>query len=155
MNQILDRNNGTVSMADDVIVHGKDDKKHEQFLCKFVPSASDYFLVLSPEKSVVRVTSVLLFRCVYDAQGFHPDSDKVSAINTKASWEPVTQLQVFWRLAHICHPLPHHFITYHYPARGDEERCRLPGEHKIPESLYHIRSLVCSDKMYYYGISQL
>ena len=65
MDQRLDRYDGEVGTANVIIVHGQDDKKHSQYLCKFIQIASDCGLVLNSEKSMVNVTSVTYFVCVY------------------------------------------------------------------------------------------
>ena len=88
----MDMCDGAIGIINNIIIHGKNDAEHDQHLCRFMHISCDYGLVLNPEKNVVNATSVSFFGSVYDAQGVHPDPDKVSAIHAKLSPESVTQL---------------------------------------------------------------
>ena len=80
MDQILDHCEGVIGIADDIIIHGKDDAEHDRRLHKFMKVAREHGLVLNKKKCEVKSNSVKFFGCVYDKHGAHPDPSKVSVI---------------------------------------------------------------------------
>ena len=80
MDQILDRCEGVIGIADDIIIHGKDDAEHDRRLHMFMNFAREHGLVLNKKKCEVKSNYVKFFGCVYDKHGAHPDLLKVSAI---------------------------------------------------------------------------
>ena len=80
MDQILDRCEGVIGIADDIIIHGKDDVEHDRRLHKFMKVTREHGLVVNKKKCEVKSNSVKFFSCVYDKHGAHPDPSKVSAI---------------------------------------------------------------------------
>ena len=46
MDQILDHCEGVIGIADDIIIHGKDDAEHDRRLHKFMKVAREHGLVL-------------------------------------------------------------------------------------------------------------
>ena len=80
MDQILYHCEGVIGIADDIIIHGKDDAEHDRRLHKFMKVAREHGLVLNKKKCEVKSNSVKFFGCVYDKHGAHPDPSKVSAI---------------------------------------------------------------------------
>ena len=70
-----------IGITDDVVAHGKDDKEHNKHLQKFMRVACEHGLVFNKDKCAVKQTSVVFFRCVYDATGAHPDPEKVSTVH--------------------------------------------------------------------------
>ena len=79
MDQILDCCEGVIGIADDIIIHGKDDAEHDRRLHKFMKVIREHGLVLNKKKCEVKSNSVKFFGCVYDKHGAHPDPSKVSA----------------------------------------------------------------------------
>ena len=57
--------------------------------------AHKYGLVFNPQKTHVKAPAVAFFSCLYDADGVHPDPDKVRAIHTLPAPTNVTKLQEF------------------------------------------------------------
>ena len=57
--------------------------------------AHKYGLVFNPQKTHVKASTVNFFGCLYDANGVHPDPDKVDAIHTLPAPTNVTKLQEF------------------------------------------------------------
>ena len=72
-------------ITDDIVVHGKDDKEHDKHLHKFMSVTHEHGLVFIKDKCAVKQTSTVFFRCVYDANGAHPDPEKVSPVHIDAS----------------------------------------------------------------------
>ena len=78
MDQILTHCNGVIDIADDVVVHGKDDKEHNKHLHKFMRVTHEHGPVFNKDKCAIKQTSIVFFQCFYDANGAHPDPEKVS-----------------------------------------------------------------------------
>ena len=95
MDQILDRCEGVIGIADDIIIHGKDDAEHDRRLHKFMEVAREHGLVLNKKKCEVKSNSVKFFGCVYDKHGAHPDPSKVSAIKEMPAPQNKGELQSF------------------------------------------------------------
>ena len=66
--------------------------------------AHEYELVFNPQKTHVKVPAVNFFGCLYDADGVHPDPEKVDAIHTLPVPTNVTELQEF--LGMVMYPSP-------------------------------------------------
>ena len=95
MDQILTCCDGVIGIADDVVVHGKDDKEHDKHLHKFLRVTHEHGIVFNNDKCAVKQTSMVSFGCVYDANGAHPDPEKVSAVHKMLAPMTATQLQKF------------------------------------------------------------
>ena len=95
MDQILDHCEGVIGIADDIIIHGKDDAEHDRRLHKFMRVAREHGLVLNKKKCEVKSNSVKFFGCVYDKHGAHPDPSKVSAIKEMPAPQNKGELQSF------------------------------------------------------------
>ena len=93
--QILDRCEGFIRIADDIIIHGKDDAEHDRRLHKFMRVAREHGLVLNKKKCEVKTNTVKFFGCVYDKHGAHPDPSKVSAIKEMPAPQNKGELQSF------------------------------------------------------------
>ena len=81
MDQILERCEGAIGIADDVVIHGKDDEEHNQNVPRFMRVAREHGLVFNGDKCKVKKGSVTFFGTVYDADGAHPDPKKVDAVH--------------------------------------------------------------------------
>ena len=57
MNQILDCCEGVIRIADDIIIHGKDDTEHDRRLHKFMKVTREHGLVLNKKKCEVKSNS--------------------------------------------------------------------------------------------------
>ena len=93
VDQNLNHSNGVIGIADNAVVYGKDDKEHDKCLHKFMRITHEDGLVFNKDKCAVKQTSVWFFRYVYDANGAHPDPEKVSAVNKMPAPKPSTLLQ--------------------------------------------------------------
>ena len=145
LNQILAHCDGVIGTADDVAVHGKDDKEHDQLLHKFVRVAHENGLIFNKDKCAVKQTSVVFFRCVYDANRANPDLQKVSAVHKMPAPKTTSQLQKFLRLVTNLSP----FIPS--PSFFTAPLCGLlkNGIEFIWNSSYQhhltVKSMVCKD----------
>ena len=95
MDQILECCTGTVSIADDVIVHGRTEQEHDDNLRNLMETSRKHGLVFNSSKCTVRAPQITFFGAVYDQDGTHPDPDKVASIKCIPSPTSKTQLQEF------------------------------------------------------------
>ena len=133
MDPILDRGDGTIGIAIDIIIHDKNDTEHDWYLCILIHIFHDYSLVLNHDKNVVKATSVSVWqilRCAYDAQGIHAKSDKFSSLHASTHCSLLHNLRSLG-VNHILialYSITHVFCIY--PYRVVEERHWLPwGQH--------------------------
>ena len=103
IDQILDHCEGVIGIADDIIIHGKDDAEHDRRLYKFMKVAREHGLVLN-KKCEVKSNSVKFLGCVYDKHGAHPDPSKVSAIKEMPAPQNKGELQSFLRMVTYLSP---------------------------------------------------
>ena len=66
MDYILDNCKGVIRIADDIIIHGKDDTEHDRRLHKFMKVTREHGVVMNKKKCEVKSSSVKFFECVYD-----------------------------------------------------------------------------------------
>ena len=63
--------------------------------CILIGITCKYDLVFNPQKTHMKVQAVNFFGCLYDADGVHPDPDKVNALHALPASTNVTELQEF------------------------------------------------------------
>ena len=104
MDQILEGLEGIVSIADDVIVHGRTEEEHDARMTKLMDVANDEGLMFNSEKTAVKAPQITFFGTVYDKEGAHPDPKKVEAIQQLKPPESKQQLQEFLGMATYLSP---------------------------------------------------
>ena len=141
MDQILERCEGVIGIADDVVVHGKDDEEHDRRLHNLMRVAREHGLVFNREKCDMKTTSVTFFGTVYDKDGAHPDPKKVEAIHKMPPPEEPQELQKFLGMTTYLSPFhPFPLDVHRTPARTAAERFRVHLERFLPRSLRHCRA---------------
>ena len=95
MDQILEQCPGTMSIADDIVVFGKDQSEHDNNLLNLMEVASKYGLVFNYDKCEVKVPEIKFFGCIYDPNGVRPDPEKVKDIQSLSAPSNVNELQQF------------------------------------------------------------
>ena len=129
MDQILDRCEGVIGIADDIIIHGKDNAEHDRRLHKFMKVAREHGLVLNKKKCEVKSNSVKFFGCVYDKHGAHPDPSKVSAIKEMPAPQNKGELQSFLVMVTYLSPFIPQLSSHNSNTqRTSEDRCRIQLE---------------------------
>ena len=118
MDQILTNCDGVTGITDDVVVHGKDDKKHDKYLHKVMRVTHEHGLVFNKDKCSIKLTSVVFFRCVYDANGAHSDPEKVSAVHKMPAPKTATQPQKFLGLVTHLSPFILSLSSFTAPLHG-------------------------------------
>ena len=117
MDQILEHCEGVIGIADDVIIHGKDDEDHDRNLHNFMHTACEHGLVFNREKCEVKKDSVTFFGTVYDANGAHPDPKKVDAIHKMPPPDNKQQLQHFLGMVIYLSPFMPSLSTHTAPLQ--------------------------------------
>ena len=113
MDQILEHCEGAIGITDDIVIHGKDDEKHDQNLHRFMHVTLEHGLVFNGDKCEVKKDSVTFFGTVYDVDEAHPDSKKVDAVHQMPSPDTPSQLQQFLGMVtYLSRFIPH--TLHHY-----------------------------------------
>ena len=118
MDQILDCCEGVIGIADDIIIHGKDDAEHDRRLHKFMKVTREHGLVLNKKKCEVKSNSVKFFGCVYDKHGAHADPSKVSAIKEMPAPQNKGELQSFLGMVTYLSPFIPQLSSHTATLRG-------------------------------------
>ena len=146
MDQILTCCDGVTGIADDVVVHGKDDKEHDKHVHKFVRFTCEHGLVFNKDKCAVKQTSVVFFKCVYDANGAHPNPKKVSAVHKMLASETAAQLQKFLRLVTYLSPFIPSLSSFIAPLHGLLKKgTEFIWNISYQEAFDKVKSIVCKD----------
>ena len=104
MDQILEECHGCIGIADDITGHTK--AEHDAHLQNLLHVAHKYGLVFNPQKTHVKAPAVNFFSCLYDADGVHPDPDKVDAVHTLPVPTNVTELQFLGMVMYLSPLIP-------------------------------------------------
>ena len=146
MDQLLGQCEGVIGIADDIIIHGKDDEEHDRRLHKFMKVARQRGLVLNKSKCEVKKDSVKFFGCVYDKHGAHPDPSKVSAIKEMPAPQTKGELQSFLGMVTYLAPfipqLSSHTATLRGLLKNDVE---YSWNATYQVAFDKLKSLVCED----------
>ena len=157
MDQILTCCDGVIDIPNYVGVHGKDDKEHDKHLHKFMRVTYEHGLVFNKDKCGVKQTFVVFFRCVYDVNGAHPDTEKVGAVHKMPAPEMATQLQKFLRLVTYLSPFIPSFSIFTAPLhellkKGTE----FIWNNSYQEAFDKVKSMVCKDTtLQYFNVHKL
>ena len=84
-----------IRIAHDITMHGCTEAEHEAHLCNLIKVACKYAVVFNPQKMHVKTPAINFFSCLYDANGVHPDLEKVDAVHALPAPMNVTELQEF------------------------------------------------------------
>ena len=129
MDQILDHCEGVIGIADDIIIHGKDDAEHDRRLHKFMKVAREHGLVLNKKKCEVKSNCIKFFGIsVYDKHGAHPDQSKVSAIKEMPAPQNKGELQSFLGMITYLSPFIPQLSSHSNTQRTSEDQCRIQLE---------------------------
>ena len=145
MDQILNNSDRVIGIKDDVVVHRKDDKKHEKHLHKFMRIPYEHGLVFNKDKWAIKQTSIVFFRCVYDTNGAHPDPEKVSAVQKMLAPEIATQLQKFLGLPS--------FFFFTASLHGLQKKgTEFIWNNSYKKAFDKVKSMVCKDTTMWYFV---
>ena len=105
MDQILKECQGCIRIADDITIHGCTEAEHSAHLRDLMQIAHKYDLVFNPQKTHMKAQAINFFGCLYNANGVHPDPEKVDAIHALPAPTNVTELQEFLGLVTYLSPI--------------------------------------------------
>ena len=95
MDHILEHCPGTMSIADDVAVFGRDEDEHDANLRNLMETARRHGLVFNNNKCDIKCQSIHFFGLVFDAAGTHPDPKRVDDIRQMKRPTNPKELQEF------------------------------------------------------------
>jgi len=95
MDLILAGCSGTMNIADDILVFGRDVQEHDRNLHNLMRRAQSHGLVLNGDKCVIQTDSVNFFGMIYTTKGLRPDPKKCQEIRNLPSPTDVKSLQQF------------------------------------------------------------
>ena len=104
MDNILEHCTGTMSIADDVGVFGKDEAEHDANLHNLMKTARRHGLVFNIDKCEIKRQSLKFFGLVFDAEGAHPDPKRIRDIEQMRRPANSTELQEFLGIATYMSP---------------------------------------------------
>ena len=146
MDQILERCEGVIGIADDFVVHGKDDEEHDRRLHNLMRVTREHGLVFNREKCDVKTISLTFFGTVYDMDRAHPDPKKVEAIHKMPPPEEPQELQKFLGMTTYLSPFIPSLSMFTAPLREllwkDSE---FTWNDSYQEAFDAVKQMVCKD----------
>jgi hypothetical protein len=118
MDQILELCPGTTGIADDVAVFGTTQADHDRNVHNLLHVAREHGLVFNIDKCEINKPSTKFFGLVYDANGVHPDPDKVRDIKEMEAPTDAKKLQEFLGIVTYMSPFLPHLSQLTAPLRG-------------------------------------
>ena len=104
MDNILEHCTGTMSVADDVGVFGKDEAEHDANLHNLMKTARRHLLVFNIDKCESKRQSLKFFGLVFDAEGAHPAPKRIRDMEQMRIPVNSTDLQEFLSVATYISP---------------------------------------------------
>ena len=83
---------GTMGIADDVAVFGKDEKEHDANLHNLMKIAQQEGLVFNPDKCDTKKQKMRSFGLEFSSPGVNPDPEKIAAISQLQTPKDAVQL---------------------------------------------------------------
>ena len=77
MDQILEQVNGSIGIADDVVVYAKSEEEHDKILHRLMQIAAENGLVFNSKKCKIKSKSISFFGMIYSENGVSPDPEKL------------------------------------------------------------------------------
>lgn len=85
MDQILEGLHGVASIADDIVVYGKDEEEHDRNLTALMERAAEAGMVVNSDKCIIKQNNISFFGNVYTDSGIKPDPAKIRDIQKNAN----------------------------------------------------------------------
>ena len=95
MDQFLKECPECIRIANDITIHGHTEPEHNAHLQNLMWVAHKYGVVFNLLKMHVKAPAINFFGCLYDANGVHPDLEKVNPVHALPVPTNVTELQEF------------------------------------------------------------
>ena len=104
MDNILEHCPGTISIADDIGVFGSSEGDHDENLHNLMRVAQAHGLIFNAGKCEIKRTNMKFFGLVFDAEGVHPDPQRIADIKEMKTPQNATQLQEYLGIATYMSP---------------------------------------------------
>ena len=118
MDVILEKCPGTVGIADDIAVHGTTEEEHDSNLHNLMLVAREHELVFNLDKCMIKERKITFFGMLFDAEGVHPDPEKVEAIRAIQIPQDAQELQSFLGIATYMAPFIPNLSAMSDPLRN-------------------------------------
>ena len=99
IDQTFEGCNGTIGIADDIVVYGKSEEEHDKHLHEMMDRCTSTGLKLNPDKCKIKQKKIKFYGVICSADGIQPDPDKVSVLKTMTPPTNKQELQAFLGLA--------------------------------------------------------
>ena len=146
MDHILERCPGTMGIADDVAVFGKDEKEHDANLHNLMKIAQQEGLVFNPDKCDIKKQKMRFFGLEFSSQGVNPDPEKIAAISQLQTPKDAVQLREFLGIATYMAPfapnLSQHTATLRELLKNDADFQWTPSHET---AFKKIKRLICKE----------
>ena len=146
MDHILERCPGTMGIADDVAVFGKDEKEHDAKLHNLMKIAQQEGLVFNPDKCDIKKQKMRFFGLEFNCQGVNSDPEKIAAISQLQTPKDAVQLREFLGIAPYMAPfapnLSHHTAIICEPLKNDTDFQWMPSHET---AFKKINRLICKE----------
>ena len=118
MDQFLKECPGCIRIADGITIHGRTEAEHDIHLQNLMWVACKYGVVFNPQKMHIKAPAINFFGCLYDANGVHPDPEKVNVVHALPAPTNVTELQEFLSMVAYLSPFIHGLSTLTAPCKN-------------------------------------
>lgn len=146
MDQVLEKCTGTASIADDVAVFGATEEEHDQNLHKLFKVAREHGLVFNRTKCEIKKSSINFFGIRYDAEGTHPDPEKIEAVEHLKAPESKHELQEFLGIATYLSPFIPNLSTHTANLRNlIRKDAKYEWQQTHQEAFEKIKEMICEE----------
>ena len=108
---------GVDNISDDIIVHGPDQKTHDQRLLKTMERLRQHGLTLNADKCLFNVDRLVFMGILLSEKGIGPTEERVRALQETREPETVGEVRSFLGLANYSSRFIPHFATLTEPLR--------------------------------------
>ena len=123
---------GVTGIADDMIIYGRSNLKHDKHLINFLEVCRKNTLTLNPDKMQFRLPQVSFFGHQWSAKGLSPDPKKIAAVKRMKLPGDVETMRSFLGLVNYLNRFSLHLAELSKPLR---EICRQDVEFELNESV--------------------
>ena len=108
---------GTIGIADDIVIFGKSEQEHDRHLHDMLTRCRSTGLKLNPDKCKIKQRKIKFYGVICGEDGVQPDPSKVSALKNLAPPTTTQELQTFLGLVTYMGPFISSLSTLTAPLR--------------------------------------
>ena len=123
---------GVTGIAHDMIIYGRNDQEHDEYLVNFLEGCRKNTLTLNPDKMLFRLPQVSFFRHQWSARGLSPDPKKIAAVKHMELPQDMETMRSFLGLVNYLNRFSPHLAELSEPLR---QICRQNMEFELTESV--------------------